>query len=175
MVSWVGFLVQWHINLHGLLNAKVILVEQQLYYFTHSWGEKGVHNFHKDISPIVNKPAHLEFELTHFEAAIPQFSCPVDWGCRIHRLLLCRGVIPPLNECPGYDTKQSDGEVPVMSELSGMRSYSSWPSLPGPHWSRVVASERVLSISQIELNCVLMVNLIVWDRTVFDIETAYLC
>ena len=21
--------------------------------------------------------------------------CPVDWGCRIHRLLLCRGVRPP--------------------------------------------------------------------------------
>ena len=25
--------------------------------------------------------------------------CPVGWGCRIHRLLLCRGVRPP-NECP---------------------------------------------------------------------------
>ena len=22
-------------------------------------------------------------------------SCPVGWGCRIHRLLLCRGVRPP--------------------------------------------------------------------------------
>ena len=31
-----------------------------------------------------------------------------------------------LNECPGYDTKQSDGEVPVM------RSTPSLPSLPGP-------------------------------------------
>ena len=39
--------------------------------------------------------------------------CPVGWGCRIHRLLLCRGVTPP-NECPGYDTKQYDGEVPVL-------------------------------------------------------------
>ena len=26
------------------------------------------------------------------------------------------GVTPP-NECPGYDTKQSDGEVPVILEL----------------------------------------------------------
>ena len=25
------------------------------------------------------------------------------------------------NECPRYDTKQSDGEVPVMLELWGMR------------------------------------------------------
>ena len=24
---------------------------------------------------------------------------------------------PPTNECPGYDTKQSKGEVPVMTEL----------------------------------------------------------
>ena len=39
--------------------------------------------------------------------------CPVGWGCRIHWLHLCRGVRPP-NECPGYDTKQSDGEVPAM-------------------------------------------------------------
>ena len=33
------------------------------------------------------------------------------------------------NECPRYDTKQSDGEVPVMLELSGMLNN---PSLPVP-------------------------------------------
>ena len=27
------------------------------------------------------------------------------------------GVYPPQNECPGYDTEQSDGEAPVMLEL----------------------------------------------------------
>ena len=43
-------------------------------------------------------------------------------GCRIHRLLLCRGVRHPPNECPGYDTKQSNAEVPVILELWGMRS-----------------------------------------------------
>ena len=42
--------------------------------------------------------------------------CPVGWSCRIHQLHLCRGVRPP-NKCPGYDTKQSDGEVPVMLGL----------------------------------------------------------
>ena len=57
---------------------------------------------------------------------------PDGWGCRIHRLLLCRGVRPPPNKCPGYDTKQSDGEAPVMLELWGMRSTSSLPSLPCP-------------------------------------------
>ena len=36
--------------------------------------------------------------------------------CRIHQLILCRGVRFP-NEGPGYDTKKSDGEVSVMLEL----------------------------------------------------------
>ena len=38
---------------------------------------------------------------------------------------------PPRNECLGYDTKQSDGEVPAMLELWGMWSIPSLPSLPG--------------------------------------------
>ena len=50
----------------------------------------------------------------------------------------------PHNECPGYDTKQSDGEVPVMQELWGMRSTSSLPSLPGPLWPGVVAPDSDL-------------------------------
>ena len=35
---------------------------------------------------------------------------------RIHRMHLCREVTPFTKECPGYDTKQSDGEVPVLLE-----------------------------------------------------------
>ena len=46
--------------------------------------------------------------------------CPVGWSCRIYQLLLYRGVRHPVNECPGYDTKQSDGETPVIQELWGM-------------------------------------------------------
>ena len=71
--------------------------------------------------------------------------CPVGWGCRIHWLHLCRGVRPP-HECPGYDTKQSDGEVSAMLELWGMRSTPSLPSLPGPLWPGVVAPDRALSM-----------------------------
>ena len=73
-------------------------------------------------------------------------SCPVSWGCRIHRLVLCRGVRPPPNEYPGYDTKQSDGEVLAMLELWGMRSTPSLPSLPGPLWPGVVAPDKALSM-----------------------------
>ena len=43
--------------------------------------------------------------------------CPVGYSSKIHQLLLCIGLRHPTNECPGYDTKQSDGEVPVMLEF----------------------------------------------------------
>ena len=89
----------------------------------------------------------------------------LGWGCRIHWLLLYRGVRPLPNKCPGYDTKQF--EVPMMLELWGMWSSPSLPSLPGPLWPRVVAPDRTRSMGQIELNCLLMLNWIVWNRTVF--------
>ena len=41
-------------------------------------------------------------------------------------------------QCPGYETKQSDSEVPLMLELWGMRSAPSLPLLPGPLWPGMV-------------------------------------
>ena len=61
-------------------------------------------------------------------------------------------------ECPDNNAKQSNGEAPVMLELWGVRSTPLLPSLPGPLWPRVVAPYRVLSMGQVELNCVLMLN-----------------
>ena len=55
------------------------------------------------------------------------------------------GQDPP-DECPGYDTKQSDGEVPAVLELWGMRSSSSLPLLPGPLWPGMVVPDRALSM-----------------------------
>ena len=52
-----------------------------------------------------------------------------------------RGKTPP-NECPGYDNKQSDGEVPAMLELWGMLSTPSLPSPPDPLWPGVVAPDK---------------------------------
>ena len=66
-----------------------------------------------------------------------------------------------------YDTKQSDGKVPVMLEVWGMRSNPLLPSLPGPLWPGVIAPDRVLSMCQIEINSVLMPNRIVKNRTVY--------
>ena len=57
-----------------------------------------------------------------------------------------------LNECPAYDSKQSDSEAPVILELYGMQGSPSL-SLPGPLWPGEVAIDRVLSMVRIELNC----------------------
>ena len=83
----------------------------------------------------------------------PKFECPLSWGYRIHWLHLCRRVRLPHQR---YDTKQS-----------------SLPLFPGSLWPEVVAPDRVLSMGQIELNCVFMLNWIVWNRTVFDFETVF--
>ena len=48
------------------------------------------------------------------------------------------------NECPMYDSKQSDGKAPVMLELRGMRSTLLLLWLQGPLWPGVVAPDRIL-------------------------------
>ena len=82
-------------------------------------------------------------------------------GCRIHQRVKTR--LP--QRVSWYDTKQSDGVVTEMLGLWGMRNQS-LPSLPGPLWPGVVAPDKVLSMGQKELKCVLMLNRIVWNRTV---------
>ena len=72
---------------------------------------------------------------------------------------------PSSNESLRYDIKQSDCDVPVMLGLWGMQSTPSLPSLPGSHWP-----ESVLSMSQIELNCALMLNWIAINRTVLTFK-----
>ena len=62
------------------------------------------------------------------------------------------------------DTKQSDGEVPLILELWGMQSTPLLLSLPGQLWPEVIPPDRVQSMGQIELNCVLMLNWIIWNQ-----------
>ena len=45
-----------------------------------------------------------------------------------------------------------------MLELWGMQSTPSLPSVPDPLWPRVVVPNRVLSMGQIEQNCVFMLK-----------------
>ena len=56
-------------------------------------------------------------------------------------------------DCPRYDTKQSDGEAPVMLELWGMRSTPLLPWLFGPLLPGVVAPYRVLFMSYLTKLC----------------------
>ena len=49
-----------------------------------------------------------------------------------------------------------------------MRSSPSLPSFSGPIWPGVLASDKVLFMDQTELNCVIMLNWIVWNRTVWS-------
>ena len=53
------------------------------------------------------------------------------------------------------------GAPPVMLVPYRMRSISLLPSLSGPHWPGRVAPNSLLSLGQIELNCVLIQNRIV--------------
>ena len=60
-----------------------------------------------------------------------------------------------------------------MLKLWGIQSIPLLLSLPGPLWPGVVASDRVLFIDQIELNYVLMLNWIVWNRTVYMYKNGF--
>ena len=52
----------------------------------------------------------------------------------------------------------------VILELCGIRRTPSLPSLSGPLWSGIMETDWVLSIGQVELNCVLMLKWIVWKK-----------
>ena len=65
--------------------------------------------------------------------------------------------------CSGYDTKQSDDESSVMQEIWSMQSTPSLTWLQAPLWSGVVAPNNVLRMHQVELNCVITLNWIVWN------------
>ena len=100
-------------------------------------------------------------------------SCRVGWGCKIIlRLLLCSGVgfLQRVSLCPGHDTKQFHGETSVLLKLYGMQGISLLPSIPDSLWHEEVAPDRILSMGQIELNCVSMLYWVVWNRTVLTFK-----
>ena len=77
----------------------------------------------------IQNGSHFQ-KLAHFDKR-SEVCGSVGWGCRIHRLHLCRGVRLP-QRVPVYDTKQSDDEASLILELCGMQSTSLLPSLPDP-------------------------------------------
>ena len=77
----------------------------------------------------------------------------------------------------------------MFAQLAGAAEYTDWisaeektpptsaldteQSFPGPLWPEGVAPDRVLSMRQIELNCVLMLNWIVWNWTVYMYKNGF--
>ena len=58
-----------------LFNANVTLVEEEeWYYLTHSWEDKGVDTFPKGICPKVIVIGRLEFELAYYDSAVHRFN-----------------------------------------------------------------------------------------------------
>ena len=74
---------------------------------------------------------------------------PSQLGQEFTNCITAEGYNSP-KECPGNDTKLYDGELSVILEHWGMQSILSLLSLPGPLCPEVVASDKVLSIGQIE-------------------------
>ena len=82
-------------------------------------------------------------------------NCPVGLGRRTHRLNLSQKY-----ECPVSDTKQFNGEAPVILELWGMWSTPSLPLIPGLLWPRQSVPVRVPSMGPTEL---LVLNCNTWN------------
>ena len=57
----------------------------------------------------------------------------------------------PINECPRYNTKKSNGKVQVILEFWGLQSTLSMPSFPVTLWLGVIAPDRVLFMDQRKL------------------------
>ena len=84
------------------------------------------HNFYV-VNPY-NRTLHYQiFKATHKSTFTVQSAGAVEYIDK-----------DPPNECPGYDTKQSDGEDPLIPKLWGIRSTTSLLLIPGQLWLGVV-------------------------------------
>ena len=123
----IDLFVWWHINLCRLFNAKPILLEERLgYYLTHSWEDKGVHNFPKGICPKVDVTARLESELAYNDSAVHRFNhyttrTPPNivfiWQKKLHDWMILE-VIGYLPVCPWVWWKAIELEVNLKPRLS---------------------------------------------------------
>ena len=77
------------------------------------------------------------------------------YKCNLFIMIILQAIIIILNN------------LIVMLELWGMRNAHSLPSLTGSLWPGMVTPDMVLSMCQIELNCVLILNWIAKNETVF--------
>ena len=79
------------------------------------------------------------------------FNLPICLGLQNTPTACLQRCKSTASECRRYDTKQFDGEAPVMLRLWGIWSTPYSSLLTGPLWPGVVAPDRVLSMCQVEL------------------------
>ena len=105
---------------------------------------------------------NLDYNVQNYRFSL-SYNCLVVWGCRRHRLHLCRGVSPPpTKESPGYDTKASDGKtwsfgkhgVPFHCHYSQVHS--------APEWLHLLGSYSWVKNNFWHLNCVQTNNMLNW-------------
>ena len=97
---------------------------------------------------VVHNWSKLWIEMRNVATVSPCKICPVSkgWGCKIHRLLLFRGVIPHPMSAQYMTLNNLMGSAPKMLEFWGIRSTPSLPSFPGLLWPGMVALDRALSM-----------------------------
>ena len=78
------------------------------------------------------------------------------------------------NKCPGYDIKQSDSNAPAL-KIWRMRSTPSLLFLSGPLRSEVVASDRVISMGQIQQTVCKQMTGVEFDCNIAILETIWQC
>ena len=120
-----------------------------------------------------NKHLRPWHSLTTYKLATVFFTVPgpVGWGYRIHRQLLCRGVrLSQRVSCIRHSTIWWRG-----SSNSGALGNVEYSFITIAPTSTLTRSGSILSIGPVEVNSVLMLNWIVWNKTIFDIKTVYLC
>ena len=122
---------------------------------------------------MVSYPGHSLGGLTRLQRSsryIPQPQhYPLGWGCRIHRLLLCRGVRTPPTTSVLYMTLNN-----LMMRFQQWWSFREWevplslPSLPGPLCPGVVAPDKGPIYGLNRTNGILMLNWIIWFLSLFN-------
>ena len=74
------------------LSESSIVLYFQFFHSVKPWWRPIKYNSLKHLNIFI-----LNLELfVHLSHSYQHHTCPVGWGCRIHRLLPCRGVRPPL-------------------------------------------------------------------------------
>ena len=97
----------------------------------------------------------LSWFLRLFHTSVNWWFLTGVWRLQIAQFARAVEITDPTNECPGYNTKQYDGEFSIMLAHWGMRSTPSLQSLPGPLWPKedpIYLSNRTKLCNYAKLN-----------------------